>query len=87
MDTSSSTQISILREKLVALDNDVYDKQKSWCDDAQIGRFLIARRFDLNATYEMIITALKWRVARIPSDEIQQSPAWFELFESLLVAI
>lgn len=48
----------------------LYIEYKSWCCDEQLHRFLIARNFKVHDSFELLMSALKWRTTRIPSKGI-----------------
>ena len=61
---------------------DIYNKYfdiKEWCDDYCLLRFLIARSYDINKSYEMINGAIKWRIERKPHHiEVVKDSFWKE---------
>ena len=48
-------------------DEVLYIEYKTWCTDEMLHRFLIARHFRVQDSYELLMSALKWRSSRIPS--------------------
>jgi hypothetical protein len=71
----SSAHIAALRAMLA--ENELYLKHRSWANDAELLRFLIARNFNRKASYDMIMSALAWRDMRKP-EEIMLAPNWKE---------
>lgn len=48
----------------------LYIECKSWCCDDQLHRFLLARNYRVHDSFELLMSALKWRMTRIPSKGI-----------------
>ena len=48
----------------------LYIEYKSWCCDEQLHRFLLARNYRVHESFELLMSALKWRTTRIPSKGI-----------------
>ena len=48
----------------------------SWVDDVTIMRFLIARNFDVKKSYDLLITALKWRKLRSVDSILDDRAKW-----------
>jgi hypothetical protein len=72
-----ATTIATLRSSLA--DEEVYQKYlDSWCSDAQLHRFLIARNYDIPKTREMLLSALNWRLNRVPVAGVESLPGWEE---------
>eukprot|EP01031_Cornospumella_fuschlensis_P028991 gene28991-34991_t len=55
----------------------LYERHKSWADDVQLQRFLIARGYNISKSLDMIVEALQWREKRKPS-EIDSQEGWEE---------
>jgi hypothetical protein len=55
-----------------------YRMYQEWCTDEQLHRFLIARLFHVTNAYDMLISALRWRVKRIPPEGIESLYGWEE---------
>lgn len=57
----------------------LYIVQRSWCTDATLHRFLIARQFEIPAAAELLMSALSWRITRIPPvGGMEALPNWKE---------
>lgn len=74
---SEKEQIAELRAKLVEEQNDLLLEHQDWANDTQLLRFLIARNFNLKASFELITEALKWRSLRQPA-RVEQTVNWEE---------
>jgi hypothetical protein len=57
--------ISVLKQRLEA-DGTLTPRQKSWCDDACIRRYLKARDWDLKAAEKMVRETIRWRQEHRP---------------------
>ena len=66
-----------LREQLETSNNPAYLYAKSWCSDAQLVRFLVARQWDVEKAFALTLSACEWRQNRKPS-EIESQPNWQE---------
>ena len=64
-----------LREQLETSNNAAYLYAKSWCTDAQLVRFLVARQYDVEKALALTLAACEWREHRKPS-EIELQPNW-----------
>ena len=62
----SSSQQATLNELRAQLENScpLSCKHRDFLDDRQLFRFLTARKFDFNATVDMVQGALEWRETR-----------------------
>ena len=56
-----------------------YQQNLKWCNDLQLVRFLIARKYDVKQSYDLLMSALKWRSERRP-DEVEHCAGWSERF-------
>jgi hypothetical protein len=54
-----------------------YQQNLRWCNDLQLVRFLIARKYDVKQSYDLLMTALEWRSTRRP-DQVEQTDGWAE---------
>lgn len=54
-----------------------YQQNLLWCNDLQLARFLIARKYDVKNAYDLLMIALEWRSTRRP-DEVEQTDGWAE---------
>ena len=68
-----------LRKLLESSSCGSYQHSLKWCNDLQLVRFLIARKYDIKLSYDLLLTALKWRCERRP-DEVEQCVGWAERF-------
>ena len=66
-----------LREQLETSNNAAYVYAKSWCTDAQLIRFLVARQYVVEKALVLTLSACEWRQNRKPS-EIESQPNWQE---------
>lgn len=58
--------------------HELFPNHIEWASDAnQVRRFLIARSYDIDAAYNMMSEALKWRDRRRPAD-LEKQPDWEE---------
>ena len=57
--------------------NALYKKHNKWADDRQLQRFLMARKFDVVKSMDLIIGAMEWRDMRKVED-LCETPSGFE---------
>lgn len=77
---TSPEQLAKLLEFRSILQNsgsELYLKNLKWCTDIQLVRFLIARKYVLKDSYELIMVAFEWRSTRKPH-EVEQNDGWAE---------
>lgn len=65
--------VDSLRLRLKEIPN--FENHSAWADDTQLFRFLVARNFDVQKSFDLITTAIKWRELRKPN-EIERSAYW-----------
>lgn len=68
-----------LRKLLESSSCPSYQENLKWCNELQLVRFLIARKYDVKQAYDLLMSALKWRCERRP-DEVEQYVGWSERF-------
>lgn len=68
-----------LRKLLESSNCQSYQQNLKWCNELQLVRFLIARKYDVKQAYDLLMSALKWRCERRP-DEVEQCVGWSERF-------
>ena len=71
-------KVSIIQLREALNGFELYENHKDWVDDHILQRFLIARKYNLNQSTELLKRALKWREMRQPS-QIEQSEHWPDL--------
>ena len=69
IDELTIAKIAELRH--VLCDEELYIEYKSWVTDEMLQRFLIARKYVVKDSHDLLISALKWRMNRIPSKGIK----------------
>ena len=78
-DPKEIEKISELRTLLEKSTCGSYQENLRWCNELQLVRFLIARKYDVKQAYDLLMTALKWRSERKP-DEVEQCIGWADRF-------
>lgn len=57
--------------------NDLFGQYATWCSDEIIVLFLIARQCNVKQAVDLLASALKWRITRVPSDGgIESTEGW-----------
>jgi hypothetical protein len=74
-----SVKLEVLHELRLKLD-DVHLalEYKDWLTDGTLKRFLIARQFNVKASFDLLVSALEWRKTRVPVNGIESLPGWEE---------
>ena len=75
---TSPEQLAKLLEFRSILQNsgsELYLKNLKWCTDIQLVRFLIARKYVLKDSYELIMIAFEWR-STIKPHEVEKNDGW-----------
>ena len=67
-----------LRDLLEKSHNASYNYARSWCTDAQLVRFLVARNYHIPRAFVLTLSACEWRATRKPS-EIERQPGWEDM--------
>lgn len=67
--------LKALRSQLELSKNEYYYYAKTWCDDEQLIRFLVARNYNVEKAFTLTLAASEWRFKRKPS-EIEQQAGW-----------